>query len=124
LIEVLGTSSFCESHLANHIRLYAQFMAQGDLPAPRGGGPFRRRREKRHLEQLVQASKERVALTPSTAHVKVVEDQAEVVVEGQTAVSERDREPSEPGSPTEGSLRALPRGFHVRPVPIDEPISE
>jgi hypothetical protein len=99
-------------------------MGQGDLPAPRGGGPFRRRREKRQLEQLVQASKEHVAMTPSTAHVKVVEDQAEVVVEGQADVVQRQDETSEPGSPAEGPFRGRSRGFHVRPVPIDEPISD
>jgi hypothetical protein len=99
-------------------------MGQGDLPTPRGGGPFRRRREKRQLEQLVQASKGHVALTPSTAHVKVVEDQAEVVVEGEAHVAERDLEPSEAGSTTDGSQRRLARGFRVRPVPIDQPIGE
>jgi hypothetical protein len=103
---------------------YARLMGQGDLPTPRGGGTFRRRREKRQLEQLVQASKEHVGVTPSTAHVKVVEDQAEVVVEGQANDAERDLETSEPGSETDGSPRGLPSGFHVRPVPIDEPISE
>jgi hypothetical protein len=99
-------------------------MGQGDLPTPRGGGPFRRRREKRQLEQLVQASKEHVALTPSTAHVKVVEDQPEVVVQGQADAAERPLETSEAGSPTDGSPRGRTGGFHVRPVPIDEPISE
>jgi hypothetical protein len=67
-------------------------MGQGDLPTSRGGGPFRRRREKRELEQLVQASKAHVALTPSAAHVKVVEDQAEVVIEDEADVDERDAE--------------------------------
>jgi hypothetical protein len=99
-------------------------MGQGDLPTPRGGGPFRRRREKRQLEQLVQASKEHVALTPSAAHVKVVENQAEVVVEGQADVAERDLETSEPDTPTDGSGQGRARGFRVRPVPIDEPIRE
>jgi hypothetical protein len=99
-------------------------MAQGDLPAPRGGGPLRRRREKRQLEQLVQASKGHVALTPSTAHVKVMDDQAEDVVEDRADVAERDPEASESGSPTDGPPPSSARGFHVRPVPIDEPIDE
>jgi hypothetical protein len=99
-------------------------MAQGDLPAPRGGGPFRRRREKRQLEQLAQASKQHVALTPSTAHVRVVEDQAEVVAEGQADGAEGDRNTSEPGPPNDGDLRGVTTGFHVRPVPIDQPIGE
>jgi hypothetical protein len=99
-------------------------MGQGDLPAPRGGGPFRRRREKRQLEQLAQASKGHVVPAPSATHVKVVEDRAEVVVEGQADVAQRDRETQDAGEPTDGALRGLARGFHVRPVPIDEPISE
>jgi hypothetical protein len=98
-------------------------MGQGDLPAPRGGGPFRRRREKRQLEQLVQASKEHIAPTPSTGHVKVVEDQADVVVEGRADGVQRELQTSEPGSP-DGSLPSVTGGFHVRPVPIDEPIGD
>jgi hypothetical protein len=54
----------------------------------------------------------------------VVEDQAQVVVEGQADVVQREHETSEPGSPTDGSPRGPTRGFHVRPVPIDEPISD
>jgi hypothetical protein len=113
-----------ESHPSDHTRLYAQLMGQGDLPAPRGGGPFRRRREKRQLEQLVQASKEHIAPTPSATHVKVVEDQAEIVVEGQAEVGKPELETSESGSATDSAPRSLTGGFHVRPVPIDEPIND
>jgi hypothetical protein len=98
-------------------------MGQGDLPTPRGGGPFRRRREKRQLEQLVQASKEHIAHTPSTAHVKVVEDQAEVVVEGRADVVQRELATPDPET-TDDALRSFTGGFHVRPVPIDEPIGD
>ena len=98
-------------------------MGQGDLPAPRGGGPFRRRREKRQLEQLAQASKEHVAPGPTTNHVRVVEDQARAVVEGRAEAVEPDRETPEPDSPPDGSVGRT-SGFHVRPVPIDQPIGE
>jgi hypothetical protein len=98
-------------------------MGQGDLPTPRGG-PFRRRREKRQLEQLSQASKRNVAPRPATAHVRVVEDQAPIVIEGQADAAGRELEPVEPGSLIDDSPDSRTTGFHVRPVPIDEPIGE
>ena len=114
-----------ESHPVQRTGLYAQTMAQGDVPTPRGGGLFRRRREKRQLEHLVQSSKDHGTPVPSSAHVKLVEDQAELVVEGERAAVERDAAASEQG-PAAGSSRPGPLtgGFHVRPVPIEEPIGE
>jgi hypothetical protein len=116
-------------------------MAQGDLPTPRGGGPFRRRREKRQLEQLAHASKDHLEQAPSTAHVKVVGDQADVVADDDADPEHPDRDPDrgpdpqasgaeraseapEPGSPAEDNPPARTGGFRVRPVPIDEPIDE
>jgi hypothetical protein len=100
-------------------------MGQGDLPASRGGGPLRRRREKRQLEQLAQASKGRLAPGPAAAHVKLVEDsKADVVIDNESGVAGRGPDAPEPSSPTEGALHNLTSGFHVRPVPIDEPIGE
>jgi hypothetical protein len=98
-------------------------MAQGDLPTPRGS-PRRRRREKRQLEQLAEASERHDAPRPSTAHVRVVEGQAPATVEArtETAKEELDREQSD--QPIDGSFRAGSAGFHVRPVPIDQPIGE
>jgi hypothetical protein len=54
----------------------------------------------------------------------VVEDQAEVVVEGQADAVQREHVTADQGSAPDGSLPGLSRGFHVRPVPIDEPISD
>jgi hypothetical protein len=100
-------------------------MGQGDLPAPRGGGLFRRRREKRQLEDLVQASKDQGATIPSSAHVRVVEDLGGLVVEGQTDMAEDDPSTPEQGAPGDNARKGpLAGGFHVRPVPLDQPIGE
>ena len=91
-------------------------MAQGDVPTSRGG-PLRRRRDKRQLEQLAEASEREV--TPrvaATAHVRIIEDQTEAT--GQ------DVEPQEPEPPVDGSLERRAAGFHVRAVPIDQPVGE
>ena len=97
-------------------------MGQGDLPTPRSG-PFRRRRERRQLQQLAETSTRDVTPTRSTVHIKIVEDEfraAEVVV----GPTERDPGIHEPASPLDDSLKERPTGFRVRPVPIDEPIGE
>ena len=97
-------------------------MAQGDLPTPKGG-PLRRRREKRQLEQLIQASQRHESLRPTTTHVKVVEDQAHVLTESQVDAVEPDLDTVESDSSIDGPVSGA-GGFHVRPVPIDQPIGE
>jgi hypothetical protein len=90
-------------------------MGQGDLPTPRGG-PFRRRRDKRQLEQLAGASERDVDLKAATAHVRVIEDQAEV--------TKRDVGQQEPEPGSDGPVQNRSGGFHVRAVPIDQPLGD
>lgn len=90
-------------------------MGQGDLPTPRGG-PFRRRRDKRQLEQLAGASERDVALKAATAHVRVIEDQSDA--------PKRDGVEQEADPPVDGPLPPRVGGFHVRAVPIDQPLGE
>jgi hypothetical protein len=90
-------------------------MGQGDVPTSRGG-PIRRRREKRQLEQLAEASEREVTPRAATAHVRVIEDLADA--------GEPDPEEQEPASPGDDSLPVRSGGFHVRPVPIDQPFGE
>jgi hypothetical protein len=52
----------------------------------------------------------------ATGHIKVIEDQ--------TAVKVRESEGQERDVQAELSVESRPRGFHVRPVPIDQPLSE
>ena len=92
-------------------------MGQGDIPTSRGG-PFQRRREKRQLEQLAEASEREVTPVTASAHVRVIEDQ--------TDAGDLDLEGQEPESPV-GDADAVPirsGGFHVRAVPIDQPFGE
>jgi hypothetical protein len=97
-------------------------MGQGDLPTPRRG-PLRRRRERRQLEQLAEASTRVVTPTTLSGHIKIVEDQVHgVQVDGRTA--ERDLVVPEPDAPVGDSTSPPTTGFRVRPVPIDEPIGE
>ena len=90
-------------------------MGQGDVPMSRGG-PIRRRREKRQLEQLAEASEREVTPRAATAHVKVIEDQ--------TDAAEQDLEGQEPAAPSDVPPTIRSTGFHVRPVPIDQPFGE
>jgi hypothetical protein len=90
-------------------------MGQGDVPTSRGG-PFQRRREKRQLEQLAEASEREVTPITASAHVRVIEDQ--------TDASDQDLEGQEPESPVADSQQVRTGGFHVRAVPIDQPIGE
>jgi hypothetical protein len=90
-------------------------MGQGDLPTPRGG-PFRRRRDKRQLEQLAGASERDVAPKAATAHVRVIEDQADG--------TKQDLEKQEPDPPIDAPMQGRTGGFHVRAVPIDQPLGE
>jgi signal transduction histidine kinase len=99
-------------------------MAQGDLPTPRGGS-LQRRREKRQLEQLAQATR-RAAVAPKvvTAHVRVIEDQGDAVVEDHADVTDLDVETQEPISTIDDVVQKPTHGFHVRAVPIDEPFGK
>lgn len=94
---------------------YAQLMGQGDVPTS-PGGPLQRRRDKRQLEQLADNSERDV--TPGTAkgHVRVIEDQS--------AVKDPESEDREADAQDALSVESRPGGFHVRPVPIDQPFSE
>jgi hypothetical protein len=90
-------------------------MGQGDVPTSRGG-PFRRRREKRQLEQLAEASGREVMPTTASTHVRVIEDQIDA--DGQASAAQ---EPEPPGDDTPPVRIG---GFHVRAVPIDQPLGE
>lgn len=89
-------------------------MAQGDVPTS-PGGPLRRRREKRQLERLAGEAARRMP-NPSSAqaHVSVIEDQ--------TALKGPEADTQEPDARSEPTGDIRPGGFHVRPVPIDQPI--
>jgi hypothetical protein len=91
-------------------------MAQGDVPTS-PGGPLRRRREKRQLEQLAEKAAQREP-SPNGArsHVSVIEDQ--------TAVKDREPDGHTPDGPTKPLDDIRPRGFHVRPIPIDQPFEK
>jgi hypothetical protein len=92
-------------------------MGQGDIPTSRGG-PFQRRREKRQLEQLAEASEREATPPPASAHVRVIEDQ--------TGTGDQDLKSQEPESPVADadSVQIRSGGFHVRAVPIDQPFGE
>src|ERR1700677_568200 len=88
-------------------------MGQGDVPASLGG-PLRRRRERRQLGRLADKSDRDVSPTAAKAHVWVIEDQPS----GNEEVEPEEQEENTP------SMENRPRGFHVRPIPIDQPFSE
>jgi hypothetical protein len=91
-------------------------MGQGDVPTSRGG-PLRRRKEKRQLEHLaVRTERDGTPRPPAAAHVKVIEDQSE------PAAPDRDTE--EPEQPAACAPQPRPSGFHVRAVPIDQPVGD
>jgi hypothetical protein len=46
------------------------------------------------------------------------------VIEDQTAAKDRESEEQEADAQAEMSQESRPGGFHVRPVPIDQPFSE
>jgi hypothetical protein len=94
---------------------YAQLMGQGDVPTS-PGGPLRRRRDKRQLEQLADNSERDVNPGAAKGHVRVIEDQS--------AVKDRESEDQEADAQDELSVESRPGGFHVRPVPIDQPFNE
>ena len=91
-------------------------MGQGDVPTSRGG-PLRRRKEKRQLEHLAVTS-ERIGTPPppAAADVRVLEEQPEVKALGP------ERDESDP--PVDGAPQPRTGGFHVRAVPIDQPVGD
>lgn len=90
-------------------------MAQGDVPVS-PGGPLRRRREKRQLEQLAEeVARREPSQIAARTHVSLIGDEATLKVRG--AEGQESDVPTEPGD-------TRPRGFHVHPVPIGEPFSE
>lgn len=90
-------------------------MAQGDVPTSRGG-PFRRRREKRQLEQLAKASEREASPRTASAHIRVIEDQNDA--------ADQDLDGLETNSPVADAPQRRTGGFHVRAVPIDQPLDE
>jgi hypothetical protein len=93
-------------------------MGQGDVPTSRGG-PFRRRKEKRQLEHLAASSTRDGVPRASAAHVKVLGD-------GSEADPENPGDPKATESDTSAAYEPAPRptGFHVRAVPIDQPVGD
>jgi hypothetical protein len=91
-------------------------MGQGDVPTSRGG-PLRRRKEKRQLEHLAASTAREGTPQASAAHVKLIGDQPASPVRADPEKQEADA--SEDGAPQ-------PRvgGFHVRAVPIDQPVGD
>ena len=90
-------------------------MAQGDVPTSRGG-PFQRRREKRQLEQLVKASEREATARTASAHIRVIEDQNDA--------ADEDLDGQETNSLGADTPQSRTGGFHVRAVPIDQPLDE
>ena len=91
-------------------------MGQGDTPTSPRGGSRRRRQAKRQLQRLVAESEREVSPTAAKGHVRVIEDE--------NAVKSSDPEGLEPDTPAELPVEDRPAGFHVRPVPIDQPFIE
>jgi len=91
-------------------------MGQGDVPTSRGG-PLRRRKEKRQLEHLaVTSDRDGTPRPPAAAHVRVIEDQPEA------KAPEPERE--EPDATVASAPQPRTGGFHVRAVPIDQPVGD
>lgn len=90
-------------------------MGQGDVPASRGG-PLQRRRERRQLGQLADKSEREVSPTAAKGHIRVIDHQPSGKEEVEPEEQSLERQ--------EESTENLLRGFHVRPIPIDQPFSE
>jgi hypothetical protein len=91
-------------------------MGQGDVPTSRGG-PLRRRKEKRQLEHLaVRTERDGTPPPPAAAHVRVIEDRPEFEA--------KDVETSETETETASAPQPRTGGFHVRAVPIDQPVGD
>jgi hypothetical protein len=110
-------------------------MGQGDVPTSRGG-PLRRRREKRQLEHLAASSPDREGTPrPAAAHVRVIEDRADAAPEAvdapEQAHAQAQPQPhagahadaQDGRAPDERSPQPRTGGFHVRAVPIDQPLA-
>jgi hypothetical protein len=93
-------------------------MGQGDVPTSRGG-PLRRRKEKRQLEHLAASTARDGTPQASAAHVKLLGDPPAVAVQA-------DHEAQEADGPDSSTPPPPPRtgGFHVRAVPIDQPVGD
>ena len=89
-------------------------MGQGDVRTSRGG-PLRRRKEKRQLEHLAASTARDGAPPASAAHVRLIGD--EPAVTGQA-----DHDKQEADAPDATPLQPRTGGFHVRAVPIDQPV--
>ena len=90
-------------------------MGQGDVPTSRGG-PLRRRKEKRQLEHLAAATARDGTPRASAAHVKLIGD------EPATPAPDPEKQPAE--VPETPGPQPRTGGFHVRAVPIDQPVGD
>jgi hypothetical protein len=91
-------------------------MGQGDVPTSRGG-PLRRRKEKRQLEHLAASTARDGTPQASAAHVKLIGDPPAVPVH-------TDHEKQDADAPDGCTPPARTGGFHVRAVPIDQPVGD
>jgi hypothetical protein len=90
-------------------------MGQGDVPTSRGG-PLRRRKEKRQLEHLAASTARDGTPRASAAHVRVIGDEPAV------PAPEPEKQPSQ--APDTYDPQPRTGGFHVRAVPIDQPVGD
>jgi hypothetical protein len=91
-------------------------MGQGDVPTSRGG-PLRRRKEKRQLEHLAASTARDGIPQASAAHVKLIGDQPAAPVQN-------DHEKQDADAQDGCTPQPRPSGFHVRAVPIDQPVGD
>jgi hypothetical protein len=91
-------------------------MGQGDVPTSRGG-PLRRRKEKRQLEHLAASTAREGTPQASAAHVKLIGDQPAVA-------AQPDHPDQDPDAPDTSAPQPRTGGFHVRAVPIDQPVGD
>jgi hypothetical protein len=91
-------------------------MGQGDVPTSRGG-PLRRRKEKRQLEHLAASTARDGTPQASAAHVKLIGDQPAIPVQADPEKQEAEAQEGCAPQPRVG-------GFHVRAVPIDQPVGD
>ena len=90
-------------------------MGQGDVPTSRGG-PLRRRKEKKQLEHLAAATVRDGMPQASAAHVKLIGDLPPAPAPDHERLELNESDSSVPGPRT--------GGFHVRAVPIDQPVGD